>query len=471
MILFLGFDLILSAYHYYHFSFDGDLTKIGTPILWYENVMNDPFGINAVTTKIEYGGAGRYFCHQYTVWWCKYGFNLVHSFIKDPVVSVYLMASLFAMLVHVMFLGISYVYIRLVRPMNGLLTLCCLCICTLFIQYGKYYHSIGIIDRSSSYIFFYAFPLLIFALYAYPFFKAYQTANYKLPTWIHLMLIPLTFIVSFSCALIQPIVFIIAILSSIFFIYLPKDSRWNQFLKSNHIRFHFLFLLAVCLYAFYVTQFNVEKTHINTLADRYFLLIKGIYYLFFYDTALIYMGIWIGINLFMLNKMNDASFKFYRNQLGLILLFSILYVGLLPFGGYRTYRPYIVRYDTFMPVTFALIYFIGITTIHILALNNTKYSKGYIGLIVLFIGIFTWVDRDLESNHNKEQKEVLYILHHSSDTLINMPRHCNVGTWSTTDYDDEQILVMLNKIFIQWEIIKPYQRVYVKALNQAIKNE
>jgi hypothetical protein len=183
------------------------------------------------------------------------------------------------------------------------------------------------------------------------------------------------------------------------------------------------------------------------------------------------MGIWIGINLFILNKINQPSFIFYRNQLGLILIFSIIYVCLLPFGGFRPYRPYIVRYDTFMPVTFALIYFIGITTIHILALTNTKYSKGYIGLIVLFIGIFTWVDHDLESNHNKDQKEVLYILHHSSDTLINMPRHCNVGTWSTTDYDDEQIMVMLNKIFIQWEIIKPYQRVYVKAINPAIKNE
>jgi hypothetical protein len=43
-------------------------------------------------------------------------------------------------------------------------------------------------------------------------------------------------------------------------------------------------------------------------------------------------------------------------------IFTFMYIMLLPFGGYRPYRPRIIRYDTFMPVTIALIYYFGAST-------------------------------------------------------------------------------------------------------------
>jgi hypothetical protein len=56
-------------------------------------------------------------------------------------------------------------------------------------------------------------------------------------------------------------------------------------------------------------------------------------------------------------------------------------------------------------------------------------------------------------------------MHRNHDTIIPMPLHCNVGTWNTTDYHDQEVMITLNKLYKQWDIIEPNQTLKV------VKNE
>jgi hypothetical protein len=467
LVLFLCVDLLTSAYHYYHLSFDGDLTKIGTPIKWYEAIMQDPFGIHAVTTGEMYSGAGRYMCHWFTVFWCKYVFDLIHTFVANPVVSIYIMTASIAMLVHVMFLWIVMLYVRVIKPLDRFYTIFLWCFATIFIQYGDYYHSIGIIDRSPSYIFFYGLQLMFLAFYFYPFFKLFHQSENRFSILTHIFLIIASIYLAFSSVLVQPVFFVLLAVLFVAYLLFRKDTKWNHFFKNKSVILHFSLFFLLCVYAFYVSKYNSERTSITTVSERYYLLLKGIYYLLTYDLALPFIGLLLGFNYYLIRKNNQSEWlkHFNRNYI-LIGLFAFLYIGLLPLGGYRTYRPFIVRYDTFLPVTLALVYLCVSTTMYLLSsLQWTNQTKGYVVFIATFMLIFTYVDRNLEQNNNACQHEVLYYMHRNHDTIIPMPLHCNVGTWNTTDYHDQEVMITLNKLYKQWDIIEPYQTLKV------IKNE
>jgi uncharacterized membrane protein YiaA len=201
------------------------------------------------------------------------------------------------------------------------------------------------------------------------------------------------------------------------------------------------------------------------------LLLKGIYYLLTYDLALPLIGLLLGVNYYLIKKSTHSDWiqRFNRNYI-LIALFAILYIGLLPLGGYRTYRPFIVRYDTFLPVTLALVYLCVSTTIYLLStLQWSNRTKGYFIFIATFMLFFTYADRNLERNHNACQHEVLYYMHRNHDTIIPMPLHCNVGTWNTTDYYDQEVMITLNKLYKQWDIIEPYQTLKVVKIRDRIQ--
>lgn len=463
LLLFLGSDLLLSAYHYYNLPFDGDLTKIGGPFRWYEEVMKDPFGIAAVTEGTKYSGAGRYMCHAWTVFWCNEVFPLIRAAVGDPVVAIYLLSSGIAMLVHLFFLLMAWLYVRVTESINGLYTLFTLCFATVFIQYGSFYHSIGIIDRSPSYIFFYALQLLFFSLYLLPFYRAYQRQTLRFSVLQHVLLALGAVYLAFSSVLTQPVYFVMLFLAGAAFLLSPRNDRWRRFLLHRHILPHLLWMLLLCAYAFYVSKFNNENTLHTTIWERYRLLAKGVYYLFTYDRALPWMSALTVLNFALIHRFAEPLHQKRLKGLFLaVLAFGVVYTGLLPLGGYRSYRPYIVRYDTFMPVTLAWIMALSVSTLHLLHMLPQVRVKKYLVAVLVFMGIFSWYDRDLEKDANACQQEVLYYLHRQTDTLIEMPRHCNVGTWYTTDYDDQTIMDVLNKLYRKWGIIQQDQMLYVR---------
>lgn len=50
-------------------------------------------------------------------------------------------------------------------------------------------------------------------------------------------------------------------------------------------------------------------------------------------------------------------------------VFSLFYILLLPLGGYRDYRPNVLRHDTILPITLSLI-FVLVKQLFILSINS-----------------------------------------------------------------------------------------------------
>ena len=86
-----------------------------------------------------------------------------------------------------------------------------------------------------------------------------------------------------------------------------------------------------------------------------------------------------------------------------MLIFAAIYIVLLPLGGYREYRPNIVRRDTLMPVILCLIFFYGRSSFYLLNHLVPKYKRKYLILIVIFSLVFTIADEPI-FKHNACEK-------------------------------------------------------------------
>ena len=104
-LLLLLVDFFQSNYHYSNLPMDGDVARIAAPMLWYEDVLRDPIGIEAITEHKKYSGAGRYVCHVITKWWFTDVFVLIKKIVQDPVNSIYFTATAMAAFLHLLFIS------------------------------------------------------------------------------------------------------------------------------------------------------------------------------------------------------------------------------------------------------------------------------------------------------------------------------------------------------------------------------
>ncbi|MGI9192718.1 MAG: hypothetical protein ACR2IL_11410 [Chitinophagaceae bacterium] len=451
----LGVHLVLSALHYYHLPIDGDYPRIGLPFRWYEEVMADPWGWLAVRDGKTYAGAGRYFCHAANYTWFHGVYAFIHSLITDPVKSVYLTTASAAMLVHVLFLWVVQGYTLVQKNPGWLTRVLLLLFSSVFIQYNQLYESIGLIDRSPSYIFFYGLPLMLMALYFMPLYRAYRWQKPVSIVWTTLaclFALPL----ALSSVLVQPIYFVACAVGALAWFH-PKAATWRHFLTSRRVYIPLAVFLLCCLYAFYVARFNSEKNTSVALLERYALLFKGIWILVTRNFIWTLLLVAIALNTYLLKFLTPTLQQKIRYRGLVVLLFAVLYLGLLPLGGYRSYRPYIVRYDVLIPVTLAALYYLFNSSMSLLAHIAMPLKKHYaIGMGILMSVLFL-ANINLEPKAHEEQKQVFLHLMQQRDTLVPMPVHCNVGTWSTDDYKDPYIMDMLTRSFRTWGILQPYQ--------------
>jgi hypothetical protein len=82
-------------------------------------------------------------------------------------------------------------------------------------------------------------------------------------------------------------------------------------------------------------------------------------------------------------------------------IFAVLYILLLPFGGYRIYRPYIIRYDTVIPVTIALLFIYGLSTLFLMKSLASKTRYVYISGVIVFLLIFKIADKPADNSCEK----------------------------------------------------------------------
>ena len=330
----------------------------------------------------------------------------------------------------------------------------------------------GIITSSITYTFFYALPMAFLLLLFIPFFKrSFYEEKKELNILTIVLLLLIAIIVSFSGPLTPPTIIIV---SALLFI----SKWWNNFSRSTSSGvkmklldaikqipvYYFLFLMplmSVALYSFYVGTFNSinAESHVM-LFERYSRLPAGIFEALTNKIGFPILLLLIAINRCLIKwYYNNLEGKRILNLMKWTTIFIVIYIVLLPLGGYRSYRPNTIRCDTIIPITISLFLIYGLSTLFLIKNIVNKNRKWYVTLIIATSVIFTIADGP-EFDKNSCERDALRSIASSPDKIIYLQNDCTVIDWQKiTDPKNSELKCRLLKY---WGVIKEDKLYYQK---------
>ena len=427
---FVLFDLCFSYCQFYNTPIDGDFVGGVYPEEAVALILNDMFGLSAVTGE-NYPNPNRYFSHYlfYTY------FNSVPFLLQKivaPIESLFHAAALFKVVVQAGLLyTISVLASGKLRIWHGSALFTMILVTPLF-QYHGYRSYMGVIDQSITYNFFYAFPLLLLLIYLTPFYLLY---NYGLrSTWlkaVKILSVPLALVIGLSGPLNPAVILVVA--CSLMLLHFStmligrNASGGRRLFSTDYI--YLLPLLLVSLYSLWLgTHNSITIANAKPLFELYKQLPAGLL-----DTLTAKIGYPL---LVVATVLNVIIIKYRTIQgdskiLGFaqgVLLFSILYILLLPLGGYREYRPLIIRYDTILPITIAMMVLFARSSLLLYKQLPSSELKIYLPTLLVIAAVF-WNADTLELEADDCQRKNLELLSSSQEEVVQLPNDCLVLSW------------------------------------------
>ena len=452
-IIFIIADAIYSFNQFYTTPLDGDLAGGIVPAEEVKLILEDPFGIKVIFEKKLNPNPNKFFAH-YTFY--KY-FNFtpfIFQKFTTAINSIYLSCALIKLIAQLGFIFMLSLFIgenKLKLFNNDHLLIICL-VTPLLQSYG-YNGFMGIIDKSSTYLFFYGIPLLLYLVFVY-LFLSLKNKKHKTPSILtytrYILLAILTIILPFSGPLIPPIILISSFLLFIKQFTINQPFKIYKSLINNKLQA--IYLLTICLlsfYSIYLGTYNTQNVieHLP-LTERYSHLLNGIPLLFFQKLGFPILFIVLTLNYLILRKLDTKSYKtmlcFYKYT----LLFIAIYLFLLPLGGYRSYRPHIIRFDTALPITVLLLFIYGKST-YVIFNQLKQHKKKYLILIFTILFIYTNADRSALNENNCERTALNYIVN-SDDEIVYLPFDCSVLEWKPIT--DPQKSKLNSELLYLWNI-------------------
>ncbi len=438
LIIFLIGDVSFSFIQYYDTPLYGDLTVSILPEEHAQHIFDDPFGMDVIKTGEKQFNPNRYFSHLFLN---KY-FRNVPFFLQrfvSPVSSVYLSSALVKIFLQIILTYILAVFISTEKLFSKKFLIAAIIVVPLFQAYG-FWSRMGIIDKSIAYTFFYALPMVLLALFFMLVFNRIQN-NFKIKTASYFVLIPLIIILPFTGPLNPPVIILVSA-----FIYLDywirsKDKNIKNILKSVPGSIHILLIpiSILSLYSLFIGLFDSSfTTEAIPFIQRYKQLPAGLISQLFHSSGFPLMLVIIGINMFIIKRNNYPGKEKFTRILNWIGGFALIYILLLPIGGYRPYRPMIIRYDTFIPVNIALFYFFGATTYLIIHQIKGKKRKLYLSGIVIYLLLLTVADFK-GMGKNKCERAAFEKMATSNEEIVPIPKGCYVLDWENEfDYRNNE---------------------------------
>jgi hypothetical protein len=427
---------------------DGDIAPIIVPDPHYADVLKDPFGFKLLKEERQYAASNRYFSHATMIAYFKHVQQTFAPIFKDKIQMLYWMSGFLNTAVQILMLFLLTVYItgHLKFWQNEFLGIALFISC--FFQTHGMYSSIGIIDNSITYTFFYAIPLALLLLYFLPFYlsfyhrKSIQDYFPKIlwPIWILLAVY-----LAFSGSIIAPLVLICFPLV-IFWMLITGESGFKfGYLLQLPKSFLFFggFLSLLCVYSFYIGTFNIESQTDVGIVQRYIFLLKGLPQFFFHKITFVVIGILLVVNFLLLFQNEDLKLPPKSKKL---LFFiggiCILYIFLLPLGGYRTYRPWIIRYDTFMPISLLLIFLMGMSVKKIVGhqIRTERFQPLY-SIFISGIMLFFTLSDSPQFYLNDCQNHALHQIEQSKESIIALSDDCTVLRWEMIKHPEHSKIV------------------------------
>jgi hypothetical protein len=470
LIVFVVLDLALSFWQNYQFPLDGDLVGIVLPAQWYTQILHDPFGWSVLTHNAVYAATNRFFVHATMGLYWKNVPLLLQYFIS-PISSLYAASALFTTAVQASLLFLLAVYIRQVsggpRGHWSLWVVAALLV-PLF-QTEGFYEQMGVTDRAVTYTSFYGYPMSLLLVLLWPFYRAAcQQQPLRVSLLQALLLIALMLVVAFSGPIATASIAVLLLGIGVHWAW----GHWQTGL--HHMRLNTLMrgwlswqaagllaLLAVlCLYSMYIGRNNAENSHDHTLRQLYQLLPMGVYIQLTHQAGL---PVLLGLLLFnaqLVRWLVPASPE--RQRVLLILrwvgLFAVVFILLLPLGGYRTYRPHLLRNDSVLPVLLGLFFAYGVSTYFLLFQLKGGMRASYLTVVCLFGAYFMYADRKLEMPANNGcERWSMDQLARAQEPVVRLVNFCNVMTWAPLgDYHESD----LNAQMLYYWHVTPVKKLY-----------
>jgi hypothetical protein len=449
---------------------DGDLAEIVVPSDEFKPLMSDPAGMQALFEGKSYSSPNRYFAHLSTSLYFHTAPVWLQRFFS-PVDSVYIASGLAKTLIQIMILFLLAFFVCGHGRVWKTDFLLAAVILAPFFQAEGYNRYMGIIDQSVSYTFFYALPLGLLLLFFLPFFLIiYHKVPIRIPAIVQVLLLLLAIFVSLNGPLIPGVVLVVCLL---YFLYhfgkfikaLPQQKVFAG-LRSviseipKPALFFFVSICIFCLYSLYIGRYNaVNDAYYLPLAERYLRIPEGLFNWLFQKPGNI-MLLMAGIANLLLIRF---AFKEERrsdmlNLLKWIGIFALVYILLLPVGGYRDYRQYIIRYDTIMPLTLCLMFYFALTALHIIKAAGKRLRVIYLAFLCLIVSVFTFADT-LSPEKNACERAALLDISGSTEDVVELDRDCTVLSWEKIR--DPRASRLNAELLKRWNIISE-DKLYVQ---------
>ena len=464
LIVLLCGDFVYSSLQYYHSPLWGDLEGGILPGRDVQKIIDDPFGVNMIFSGEKHINPNRFFSHFFFMEYFQNIPILLQNFV-EPISSVYLSIAIFKIILQYSLIYLLAVFITGEKKIiKNEFLIGAVLMFPLFQTFG-YNGTIGIIDKSVAYSFFYALPLMLLLLFYLPFFKIlYKKEKVDFGVTNLLLLIPLAFILPLSGPLIPGIVLVtsVILLSNFFVTHLYSIRNSIKKLTKNVVIL-FVLINLLSIYSLFLSLYDSNYiSHSIPIINRYMKLPIGLFNVLTRSLGFPLLIITIGINMLTIKKhFKSKAYQKFRVILKWVGIFSIVYIILLPLGGYRPYRENTIRYDTFMPITICIFYLFGVTTYFLLQNLESKRLRNYILGISVLLLIYTFEDTS-ELNENNFEKYSLEYIANSPDEIVCIPYKGNIMSWNKiTDYKESEpkaeLLMLWNitdekKLFYQNEI-------------------
>lgn len=466
LFLLLLADLTYSFVQHYSMPLDGDMAGGIVPSEDVKPILKDPFGISVITDNAVYPNPNRYFAH----WTYFTYFNNVPLWLQRfvaPIESVYLTCAIAKIFIQILIMTLLAFFITgRQKKINSDFLIAAILIVPLF-QTNGYRSYMGIIDPSITYTFFYALPCAILLLFYLPFFSdsIYGTSILKRKI-VRIFLFALAIFIAFNGALNPGIILVITLLYGLN-IYLETDKNLSfgkriiqafHLIPKSHL-FFFSFTGILSLYALYIgTNNSIFLGETISISERYSRIPTGIITIVTQKIGFPIFLIVIGINIFLLRRNSqDNEIKKSLRIFSWIGLFSLFYILLLPLGGYKEYRPYILRYDTIMPITIGLIYMYSMSSYQLIKHFNGKSKNTYLALIIVFTFIFSNADKP-EFSKNECERLVLEKISKSNDKVVFFENDCTVLSWDKIT--DSKKSTLNGQLLKKWRITSDIKQYY-----------
>ncbi len=439
LALLVGLDLTFTFVQYCQLPIDGDLAASVVPGTWYRPVLHDPFGWAVLTKNAVYAAPNRFFAHAAMVGYLR---NVPRwlQVLASPIDSIYLAGAIFGTGVHALLLVLLATYVRLRLPGAGRrgawLTAALL---TPLFQTAGFYGQMGIVSRSLTFTFFYGFPLALLLAWLLPFYRAAcQGRPLHLPWPLVLLWLALAVVLAFNGPVVAASVAVLLALVVGHWAW----GRWPTGLSaawaarpvwcSGQALGLGLALAALCAYSLFIGRNNAENNHPFTLWQLYQRLPYGIYEELTSKLGLPLLVGFVLLNAWLLRRFvpDAAEGLRVRQLLRWVGVFAVLYIGLLPLGGYRPYRFYLLRNDSILPVLLGLLLAYGLSAVYLLGQLRGRARSWYVGGLLLLLGIFLNADRRLWLRDNNAcERRALERLAWNADEVIRLPADCTVMSW------------------------------------------